>query len=151
MNPITGVMYDNPIFIGPIYYQRLRHMVMDKVYERGTGRIDAQTRQPMKGRVRNGGLRFGEMERDCILSHGMVNILQERMLYVSDSFDAYVCKICGLLALSSPVKNVYTCRKCGRKNNISLLKIPYSCKQLIQELMAVHIRTSLKLRNQQFL
>ena len=107
-------------------------MVMDKVYQRNTGKTAAQTRQPMKGRVKGGGLRFGEMEKDCILSHGLVNILQERMLHASDSFDVFVCKICGLLATVSTAKNFYACRQCGRKNNIRMVKIPYSCKQLIQ-------------------
>jgi len=75
-NPFTGEKFTSLTYIGPIYYQRLRHMVDDKVYSRMRGQVVAITRQPTHGRARGGGLRFGEMERDCVLTHGITNLLQ---------------------------------------------------------------------------
>jgi len=83
--------------MGPIYYQRLRHLVQDKIFHRTRGIVNALTRQPMKGRKRDGGLRFGEMERDCILSHGLTAVLKERLMKVSDQFTATICGKCGLM------------------------------------------------------
>jgi DNA-directed RNA polymerase II subunit RPB2 len=76
VNPYNGRVFTESIFIGPIYYQRLRHLVEDKMYCRTRGAVSALTRQPMKGRTKDGGLRFGEMERDCILSHGLTEVLK---------------------------------------------------------------------------
>lgn len=97
-NPYSGKTLENLIFIGPIFYQRLRHMVDDKMYARARGTVVAITRQPTHGRSRGGGLRFGEMERDCILSHGISKFLQERLFKVSDLFRIHVCSACGLMA-----------------------------------------------------
>ena len=97
VNPFTGRCFDNLVFMGPIYYERLKHMVEDKIFYRRMGVKCAVTRQPLKGRSRNGGLRFGEMERDCILSHGLTEVLKERLFTVSDYFAVKVCGRCGML------------------------------------------------------
>jgi DNA-directed RNA polymerase II subunit RPB2 len=100
-NPHSGNQLESQIFIGPIYYQRLRHMVDDKMYARSRGPIVALTRQPTHGRSRAGGLRFGEMERDCIISHGISSFLRERTFVVSDFFRVHVCSLCGLMAVAN--------------------------------------------------
>ena len=88
-------------------------------------------------------MRFGEMERDCMLSHGATNILLERLLKVSDDFFAYFCCHCGLMATVSQKNKTYYCKMCNKNDKVKFLNIPYSCKQLIQELWAVHIKLRL--------
>jgi DNA-directed RNA polymerase beta subunit len=111
-NPYTGKAFDNLVFIGPIYYQRLRHMVDDKMYARSRGVVVALTRQPTHGRRKSGGLRFGEMERDCIISHGMSEMLKERLFSVSDRFRIHVCNLCGLMAIARSAEGKYFCHGC---------------------------------------
>jgi DNA-directed RNA polymerase II subunit RPB2 len=113
-NPYSGKRLENLIFIGPIYYQRLRHLVDDKMYARQRGPVVAITRQPTHGRSRAGGLRFGEMERDCIISHGISNFLRERLFLVSDQFRIHVCSKCGLMAVANLTKNQYNCTYCKK-------------------------------------
>jgi DNA-directed RNA polymerase II subunit RPB2 len=113
-NPYSGKKLENLIFIGPIYYQRLRHLVDDKMYARPRGPVVAITRQPTHGRSRAGGLRFGEMERDCIISHGISNFLRERLCLVSDAFRIHVCSSCGLMAVGNSEKNQYECTYCKK-------------------------------------
>jgi DNA-directed RNA polymerase II subunit RPB2 len=112
MNPFSGKSFDNLVYVGPIYYQRLRHMVDDKVYARARGPVVAITRQPTHGRSRGGGLRFGEMERDGVISHGITQFLGERLLKVSDTFKVYACTLCGLLAKASANLNGFSCTSC---------------------------------------
>lgn len=113
-NPYSGKRLENLIFIGPIYYQRLRHMVDDKMYARARGPIVAITRQPTHGRSKAGGLRFGEMERDCILSHGISNFMRERLFLVSDLFRIHVCTNCGMMAIANVEKSLYVCNYCSK-------------------------------------
>ena len=120
-------------------------MVEDKCYARNRGQVDALTRQPTHGRARGGGLRFGEMERDCVLTHGVTSFLQERMLWVSDAYRVFVCSGCGILVVGSMSKKVFFCRKCKKMSDIVQVNIPYAAKQLIQELMAMHIMPKLQL------
>ena len=126
-NPYSGKRLENLIFIGPIYYQRLRHLVDDKMYARARGPVVALTRQPTHGRSRAGGLRFGEMERDCIISHGVSDFLRERLFLVSDQFRIHVCSRCGLMAVANITKNTYECTFC-RKVPIFLCRRPRSIR-----------------------
>jgi len=138
-NGCTGEKMEAPIFIGPTYYQRLKHMVDDKIHSRARGPVQILTRQPVEGRARDGGLRFGEMERDCMISHGAAIFIKDRLMDQSDAFSVFVCDLCGFLAIGNKNKNVFECRNCKNKNSISLIKIPYACKLLFQELMGMSI------------
>lgn len=97
MSGITGQMLECFVFQGPIYYQRLKHMVQDKMHARSTGRYTPLTRQPTEGRSRDGGLRVGEMERDCLIGYGAANLIMERLMISSDQFYVYICNECGFI------------------------------------------------------
>ena len=138
-NGFNGKQLKTKIFIGPTYYQRLKHMVEDKIHSRATGPMVLLTRQPAEGRARDGGLRFGEMERDCMIAHGSVQFLKERMLDVSDNYRVFVCNECGFIAAVNPDENIYKCKPCNNFIDFSEIRIPYSCKLLIQELEGMNI------------
>jgi len=135
----TGRVMTTRIFFGPTYYQRLKHMVDDKIHSRARGRLQILTRQPVEGRAREGGLRFGEMERDCMISHGCAQFLKEALLTRSDRYETHVCNKCGLLAIANLNKHTFLCKGCENKTDISLIVMPYACKLLFQELMAMCI------------
>ena len=137
-NGQTGKMMDATIFIGPTYYQRLKHMVADKIHSRSRGPVQILTRQPVEGRARDGGLRFGEMERDCIISHGTANFLKERLFWQSDAYRVHTCDNCGLIAKADIANNVFICTSC-QTSNVVQVDIPYACKLLFQELTSMNI------------
>jgi len=135
----TGKQMKTSIFMGPIFYQRLKHMADDKLHSRSSGPLVMLTRQPAEGRARDGGLRFGEMERDVMIAHGTSEFLKERMLEVSDNFEAFVCKNCGLLAQVNPKIGKYKCSSCPDTTEFAQIRIPYAYKLFLQELESMTI------------
>jgi len=138
-NGQTGEMMEAEIFMGPTFYQRLKHMVIDKKHSRARGPIVSLTRQPCEGRARDGGLRVGEMERDCMLSHGVAAFTKERLMDVSDPFPTGICKTCGTLAIVNEQEGIYACGVCAGKTEFVTKTIPYAMKLWVQELEAMHI------------
>ena len=138
-NGQTGEMMQAEIFMGPTFYQRLKHMVIDKKHSRSKGPIVSLTRQPCEGRARDGGLRVGEMERDCMLCHGAAAFTKERLMDVSDPFETGFCKTCGTLAIVNDKEGIYSCGTCGNKTEFIQKTIPYAMKLWMQELEAMHI------------
>ncbi|KAJ1934048.1 DNA-dependent RNA polymerase II [Linderina macrospora] len=138
-NGHTGKKLAAQVFLGPTYYQRLKHMVDDKIHSRARGPVQILTRQPVEGRSRDGGLRFGEMERDVMIAHGVAQFLKERLFDASDAYRVHVCDRCGLMAVASLKKNQFKCTACSNSTQISQVHIPYACKLLFQELMAMNI------------
>jgi DNA-directed RNA polymerase II subunit RPB2 len=136
---INGEQMKTTIFMGPTYYQRLKHMSGDKVHSRASGPIVAMTRQPSEGRANHGGLRFGEMERDCMISHGSSYFLKERLIDVSDKYTVYICNKCNLIITGNKEETIYECKKCRNYSNFTKIYIPYACKLLFQELMCMSI------------
>jgi len=136
---LTGKQLETSIFTGPIFYQRLKHMVDDKVHSRSSGPMVMLTRQPAEGRARDGGLRFGEMERDCIVAHGASEFLKEIMMEKSDNFQCFVCKSCGLLGRLHPTTGDYMCKRCETTTEFSEIRVPYAYKLFLQELESMSI------------
>jgi len=139
MNGMTGEQLETSVFIGPVFYQRLKHMVNDKQHSRSIGPMVGLTRQPAEGRARDGGLRFGEMERDATVANGMSRFTKGRMYDCSDKFKVYVCNQCGMNSAFNNEKGIHHCRSCDNYSNFSLVEIPYACKLLFQELMTMNV------------
>ncbi|GLH02551.1 DNA-directed RNA polymerase I subunit RPA2 [Gryllus bimaculatus] len=149
---VSGCEMNAEIFFGIVHYQRLRHMVADKWQVRSTGAIDVVTHQPIKGRKRGGGVRFGEMERDSLLSHGAAFLLQDRLFHCSDRCTTLVCQNCGNII--SPLMYVIhkgnhrvtkvECRLCKSKSSVSEMDIPYIYRFLSMQLAAVNINLKLE-------
>ncbi|PON83619.1 DNA-directed RNA polymerase, subunit [Trema orientale] len=161
---VYGTELTCEIFIGPVYYQRLRHMVSDKFQVRSTGTIDQVTRQPIKGRKRGGGIRFGEMERDSMLAHGAAYLLHDRLHTCSDHHIANVCTLCGSLLTTSylqqqkrvseirglpprPSSKKIICHSCQTSKGMETVAMPFVFRYLAAELAAMNIKLTLQLSN----
>ena len=166
---IHGTLMKTDIFIGLVYYQRLRHMVSDKSQVRSTGAVMGLTRQPVKGRKVGGGIRLGEMERDALLSHGVSFCLHDRLMNSSDSHLAYVCADCGELLPVRATKRssdivavahkafhevssraTQTCINCNSSTGVRSIHLPYIYRYLCNELAGMGIKISLKLSDKPF-
>ena len=138
-NGLTGEQIECDIFMGPVFYQRLKHMVNDKQHSRSIGPMVNLTRQPAEGRSRDGGLRFGEMEKDAMVSHGASKFTRGRMYDASDKYQVYVCKKCGLIASYNDELHIHCCRTCNNRVDFAYVEIPYACKLLFQELTTMNV------------
>jgi DNA-directed RNA polymerase II subunit RPB2 len=143
-NGLTGEQLETSIFIGPVFYQRLKHMVNDKQHSRSIGPMVNLTRQPAEGRSRDGGFRIGEMERDVMIAHGMSSFCKERLYDVSDKYSTHVCKKCGMVApyndgLTEQEFSVHKCNTCDNMTEFAKVNIPYSFKLLSQELQTINV------------
>ncbi|KAJ3223931.1 hypothetical protein HK099_000527 [Clydaea vesicula] len=149
---ITGKEFKADIYIGVVYYQRLRHMVSDKYQVRTTGPVHNLTQQPIKGRKRAGGIRFGEMERDSLLAHGVSFCLQDRLMNCSDYSQAHCCIKCGtILSLVTQKKNstlteknLISCLICGEGKDVDVIAIPFVFRYLCTELTAMNVKLKLE-------
>eukprot|EP01071_Lankesteria_metandrocarpae_P009672 Lankesteria_metandrocarpae@DN5237_c0_g1_i3.p1 len=137
---ITGEALETYVFIGPIFYQKLKHMVQDKIHARGRGPRQILTRQPTEGRAKEGGLRLGEMERDCLVAYGASNLLLERLMLSSDVYHADVCSACGYMGYDG------WCPFCKSDGSVATLRLPYACKLLFQEMQAMNVSCRLILK-----
>uniref|UniRef100_A0A8I5UGV1 DNA-directed RNA polymerase subunit beta n=1 Tax=Pongo abelii TaxID=9601 RepID=A0A8I5UGV1_PONAB len=150
---ISGLELEADIFIGVVYYQRLRHMVSDKFQVRTTGARDRVTNQPIGGRNVQGGIRFGEMERDALLAHGTSFLLHDRLFNCSDRSVAHVCVKCGSLlspllekpppSWSAMRNRKYNCTLCNRSDTIDTVSVPYVFRYFVAELAAMNIKVKL--------
>jgi DNA-directed RNA polymerase II subunit RPB2 len=138
-NGLTGEQIETSVFIGPAFYQRLKHMVNDKQHSRSIGPMVNLTRQPAEGRSRDGGHRFGEMERDSMVAHGACRFTRGRMYDSSDKYQVYVCKCCGMIAAVNDKMGIHCCHMCENRTEFAYVEIPYACKLLFQELQTMNI------------
>jgi DNA-directed RNA polymerase II subunit RPB2 len=138
-NGLTGEQIKSDVFIGPVFYQRLKHMVSDKQHSRSIGPMVNFTHQPAEGRSRDGGLRFGEMERDAMVGHGASRFTRGRMYDSSDKYEVHVCRKCGLVAAYNDERSIHFCKTCDNRADFALVQIPYACKLLFQELATMNV------------
>jgi DNA-directed RNA polymerase II subunit RPB2 len=132
-NGTTGKPFRTMIFIGPTYYQRLKHLVSEKIHARSIGAMQMSTRQPLEGRSVDGGYRFGEMELWCMLSHGLAHFLLERFMECSDGYECWICEESGFVAIANPEKKIFYGKSLDNYHNVKKIKIPYTCKQFIYQ------------------
>ena len=141
-NSRTGEQVPTEIFIGPTFYQRLKHMTCDKVHSRSNaGPVVLLTRQCTEGRSRDGGLRIGEMEQEVHVAHGIQSFLKERFMESSDNYRVFICKKCGFMSTVNPEKNIYMCKPCRNTTHFREVRIPYAAKLLFQEMHSMSIGT----------
>lgn len=142
---ISGEKFDATIFIGNSYYLKLRHMVANKMHSRASGRIQLLTRQPIEGRSKGGGLRLGEMEKDCFVAHGASLLLKER--FDSDKHKIYICESCGMLGIYDSMRGKAYCIKCGANTEITAVEMSYAFKLLLDELKAMGVYPNITLKS----
>jgi len=144
-NGITGEQFQSKIFIGNMYYLKLKHMVSNKMHARARGPIQLLTRQPTEGRAKEGGLRLGEMEKDTFVAHGASLLLKER--FDSDRTIVPVCEECGVIAIYDEHKNRSYCPICGDSTEVNNIEISYAFKLLLDEFKSLCIYPKLTLEN----
>ncbi|KAF2230565.1 putative DNA-directed RNA polymerase III, beta subunit [Viridothelium virens] len=139
---ITGEALECYVFMGPTYYQKLKHMVQDKMHARPKGPRAILTRQPTEGRSRDGGLRLGEMERDCLIAYGASQLLLERLMLSSDVHVVDICEACGMMGYGG------WCQMCRKSDNVVKVRMPYAAKLLLQELLSMNVKAALQLEDE---
>ncbi|MEM3342589.1 MAG: DNA-directed RNA polymerase subunit B, partial [Thermoplasmata archaeon] len=144
----TGKKMEAEIFVGDIYYQKLHHMVAGKLHVRSRGPVQILTRQPTEGRARQGGLRFGEMERDCLIAHGTAMVITDRLLDESDGTIEYVCgkPTCGFFEMMDR-RGFLRCPVCNDNTNIHPVQTNYAFKLLVDELLSLGVALKLQLED----
>jgi DNA-directed RNA polymerase II subunit RPB2 len=156
-NGESGQPLEYAVFVGACFYQKLKHMVTEKIHARSRGAKAFLTQQPLEGRSRDGGLRMGEMERDCALAHGATAVLSDRLFEQSDPYETVACARCGMLAQPSRTRRATpvavhsgkepVCNICKGSADIRSIQIPYASKLFLQELMSIGIAPRLILKS----
>ncbi|MBL7056561.1 DNA-directed RNA polymerase subunit B [Candidatus Woesearchaeota archaeon] len=144
-NGITGERFHAQIFVGNMYYLKLKHLVANKMHSRARGPIQLLTRQPTEGRAKEGGLRLGEMEKDTFVAHGASLLLKER--FDSDKTTVPVCESCGIIAIKDDYKNRSYCPICGDNVEINDVELSYAFKLILDEFKSMGVYPKMQLEN----
>jgi DNA-directed RNA polymerase beta subunit len=143
-NGVTGKIMEVKIFIGAMYYQKLKYMVGNRMHARASGKVTLLTRQPIEGRAKGGALRLGEMEQEALVAHGASLLLKER--YDSDKVVIHICMKCGSIAIEDNIHKKIYCPMCGSQD-AEPVEMSYAFKLLVDEIQGIHLGTKFDLKN----